>query len=524
MIRGADVLVRGLEVAGTKTIFALSGNQIMPIFDALFDSNIRVIHTRHEAAAVYMAEAHAQISAGFGVALVTAGAGLGNAAGALIAARASDTPLVLLSGDSPVCADGRGAFQEMDQVALINSVAKGSRRVMRAEDIAQALAWAIDLATQGRTGPVHLSLPADVLTALTSGLGRPTPLPGGDPVDLLDLDALHRSSRPLIVLGPALTETRAPGLAAPLRDRLNAPVIAMESPRGLNDPALGRLSQVAAEADYVLCIGKSVDFTLRFGDAAHWPNVRHWGVVCGEEAQLTAAAANLESRLGAGILHDPRAFAERLIAWAGPEKDRRNWIDHTATLFQERIQAPAGDGVSPQDICRSVQTQIDQLGRATLICDGGEFGQWAQAGVQAPRRVVNGVSGIIGGGLCYAIAAKAADPTSQVIALMGDGTIGFHLSEFETAFRAGLPFVAVVGNDKRWNAEHMIQTRSFGADRLIGCDLTNARYDQAVEALGGFGAYVTKPEQLDAALSQAVGSGRPACINVAMRGLPAPTF
>src|SRR6056297_3872911 len=124
MTRGADAVMRALAAQGVRDIFALSGNQIMPLFDASIDAGIRLYHTRHEAAAVYMAEGHAQITGGVGVALVTAGAGLGNAIGPLLTAQASDTPLLLLSGDSPIGKDGQGAFQEMDQVGLTQSLTK----------------------------------------------------------------------------------------------------------------------------------------------------------------------------------------------------------------------------------------------------------------------------------------------------------------------------------------------------------------------------------------------------------------
>ncbi|MDG2404993.1 MAG: thiamine pyrophosphate-binding protein, partial [Paracoccaceae bacterium] len=267
-MRGADALVRTLEAADISRIFALSGNQIMPVFDALFGSNIRLIHTRHEAATVYMAEAHAQISGCTGVALVTAGGGLGNALGALIAVQASDTPLLLLSGDSPVVSDGHGAFQEMNQTGLTSGVTKASRRVMFADEMAEAVAWAIDLANSGRNGPVHLALPSDVLKNKTKVSNISVSQPIVKPARLFDLKALQAADRPLIILGPALTETRAPGLAAELCNILHAPVIAMESPRGLKDPVLGHLSQAVTEVDYVLCLGKPVDFTLHFGDSA----------------------------------------------------------------------------------------------------------------------------------------------------------------------------------------------------------------------------------------------------------------
>jgi acetolactate synthase-1/2/3 large subunit len=158
-----------------------------------------------------------------------------------------------------------------------------------------------------------------------------------------------------------------------------------------------------------------------------------------------------------------------------------------------------------------------------LVCDGGEFGQWAQAAVSAENRIINGLAGAIGGGICYAISARLYNPDSSVFVLMGDGTAGFHLSEFETAIRYGVSFVAVIGNDSRWNAEHQIQLRDYGAQRLIACELGDIRYDEVVRSLGGYGEFVDKPEQLEGALERAMESHLPACINVQIEGLPAPT-
>ena len=108
--------------------------------------------------------------------------------------------------------------------------------------------------------------------------------------------------------------------------------------------------------------------------------------------------------------------------------------------------------------------------------------------------------------------------------MMGDGTVGFQFAEFETAVRDKLPFIAIVGNDQCWNAEHQIQMREYGPDRLIGCQLSGARYDLAVAGLGGHGEYVTDPGELDAALQRAISSGLPACLNIEMAGYAAPTI
>src|SRR6056297_3295784 len=163
--RGADILVRALAETGTDTIFALSGNQIMPVFDACIDAGLRIVHTRHEAAAVFMAEAHAQLTGQIGVALVTAGGGLANTGGALFSASESETPVLLLSGDSPVAQDGRGAFQEMDQLGVTSALTRLSIRATRSDALADNVARALDAASGGRPGPVHMALPVDVLTA-----------------------------------------------------------------------------------------------------------------------------------------------------------------------------------------------------------------------------------------------------------------------------------------------------------------------------------------------------------------------
>jgi len=157
-----------------------------------------------------------------------------------------------------------------------------------------------------------------------------------------------------------------------------------------------------------------------------------------------------------------------------------------------------------------------------LVCDGGEIGQWAMACLRAPHRVNNGVAGSIGSGLPYALAARCAQPQAPVVAVMGDGTVGFHISEFDTAMRYGLPFVSVIGNDARWNAEYQIQLRDYGADRLVGCELRPMGYDAVAQAFGAYGELVTEPQAMAAAAQRAQASGLPACLNVMIEGVPAP--
>ena len=132
------------------------------------------------------------------------------------------------------------------------------------------------------------------------------------------------------------------------------------------------------------------------------------------------------------------------------------------------------------------------------------------------------MAGSIGAALPFALAARLAQPAAPVIAVMGDGTFGFHPAELDTAVRYRLPLVAVVGNDARWNAEYQIQLRDYGADRTIGCELLPARYDEVAKGFGGYGEQVTAARDLEPAVRRAMASGLPAVLNVMVEGLPAP--
>jgi acetolactate synthase-1/2/3 large subunit len=176
----------------------------------------------------------------------------------------------------------------------------------------------------------------------------------------------------------------------------------------------------------------------------------------------------------------------------------------------------------PVQMLRPLQAVLDSHPDAVLVCDGGEIGQWAMACLQAPHRVNNGVAGSIGAGLPFALAARCARPDAPVVAVMGDGTVGFHIAEFDTAVRYGLPFLAIVGNDARWNAEYQIQLRDYGPERLTGCELLPTRYDAVAQAFGAHGECVGEAEAMRSAVHRALASGMPACLNVMIEGVPAP--
>ena len=291
---------------------------------------------------------------------------------------------------------------------------------------------------------MHLSVPNDVLDARTDAQVRqveiPTPTTAKIPPELV------KAKRPLVIAGPAAMRARRMG---------GMPVIGMESPRGVNDPSLGKLAEVLAKADVVLLLGKPLDFTLKFGKAFA-PDCR---ILNADPAQ---------------VLPD------------------RAWRSAPGSRKSSRLALPAGGmgtldaagaPLHPVEVCREVQKLLDAPD-AVFVSDGGEFGQWAQACLRAPRRVINGVAGSIGSALPFAAAAKLAFPDAPVVALLGDGTLGFHLSEIDTAVRYGIGYVAVIGNDACWNAEYQIQLAGLRRGARARSRSVADRYGSVASALG----------------------------------------
>jgi acetolactate synthase I/II/III large subunit len=534
MLRGADIVARTLQDLGVTRIFTLSGNHIMPIFDALLSTNIQLIHVRHEAACVHMADAWGRLTGEPGIALVTGGQGHSNAVAALYNALASESPLVLLSGHAPLGELGRGAFQEMAQADLARPVTKASWTATAVETLGSDIAKAMELATKGRSGPVHVSLPVDLLEQ-TIADGQ---IPGNRKAalrrhiaplmpEIADkvISHLRVATKPLVICGPAMCTDRGRKAMREVACALDVPVIGMESPRGLNDPGLGAFAEILAEADLVVLVGKPLDFTLRFGEALS-PTCK-WIVIDPDRALIARAEKALSERLLLSEVADTQA-ALKTLADRKPATSASAWrkrVDETLAYeppLWKSVRATNSDRLHPIEMCKAIRDFVEKHPGATFVSDGGEIGQWAQALVKTDRRMINGVAGTIGVSLPFAIAAQLARPEHPVIAVMGDGTFGFHMAEFDTAVRYDLPIIVVVGNDARWNAEYQIQLRQYGAERAKNCDLLPSRYDRVAEALGGFGVLVSTAADLPDALDRAYLSRRPACINVMIESVAAP--
>ncbi len=535
-LRGADIVVRTLERAGHTKIFTLSGNHIMSLFDAAIDSTLELFHVRHEAASVHMADSFGRLTGKPGIAWVTGGPGHANAVGALFTALGQETPMVLLSGHTETDQLGIGGFQELKQAEMAAPVTKASWMATDTATVGMDVAKAIRIATSGRPGPVHLSLPSDVLDAVVAEDAVAWPSEAdfaAPPIGLPDVAAdavlalIAAAQRPLIVGAPVLANRPGRALLGRLEAALGVPAVISEGPRSFNDATLGLYGDIAQQADLVVLLGKALDFTLKFGKAPFFDPHCRFISIDPEGALIERAAKFKGPNLAFACVADTGPAGEALIARARTKSDPA-WLAQAHTAFAAR---PAGMAtvvsktpgkLHPAEVFRGLAPVLARHPDAVLICDGGEFAQWGQSMLQNDRRMINGVAGSIGGSLPMASGARVAETTAPVIAVLGDGTFGFHMAEIETAVRLNLPFIAVVGTDSRWNAEYNLQVRDYGPNRTFGCELNPTRYDMVATALGGHGELVESAAALPGAIERALSSGKAAVINVMIESIPSP--
>ncbi|HET6307183.1 MAG TPA: thiamine pyrophosphate-binding protein [Rhodopila sp.] len=534
-LRGADIVVRTLQQAGLTDIFTLSGNHIMSLFDAAIDSDLKLMHVRHEAAAVHMADAYGRLTGRPGIAWVTGGPGHANAVGALFTALGQETPMVLLSGHTETDQLGRGGFQELRQVEMAAPVCKAAWMATDTATVGMAVAKAIRLACSGRPGPVHVSLPSDVLDAVVceDSVAWPQPADFTTPsVGLNDAAAdavlalLAAARHPLVIGAPALATRRGRDLLRRIEATLGIPTCLSEGPRAFNDASLGAYADVAQRADMVLLLGKTLDFTLKFGGAPFPPDCR-FIAIDPDGAMLDRAARS--RGLAFGCIADTVLAGEALIARAsgrGPSA----WLEDARSCFDDRppewadLASRTPGRLHPVQVFHRLQPFLDRDKDSVLICDGGEFSQWGQSILRNDRRMINGVAGSIGSSLPMAAGARVVEKRAPVFAVLGDGTFGFHMAEIETAVRLDLPYVAIVGTDCRWNAEYNLQVRDYGPNRTHGCELNATRYDLVATALGGHGELVTEADQLAGAIERSLASRKPAVVNIMIESIASPAL
>ena len=541
-LTGAHLFVRCLKLEGVKKVFTIVGDTILPLVDAAHDEGIEFIDTRHEGAAMHMADGYARITGEPAVGMFTGGPGFANAISGLPAIYTSESPVIFVAGCAELPEKGMVTFQEIDQTAMAEPVTKGSWLVHDTTRIPEYVATAFRTAMSGRPGPVHLTLPIDLQEAVIAEDDLPRYMPQeyrnagrahGDPARIEEAAALLRGAqRPVIIVGNPARYSVAPEQLEALAETTGAPIFTVEQARGLIDDehplcfgyADGALNPTARrfrEADVVLLLGKRLDHRYRYGQ------------IFGGDASLIQADPS-EAEIGrnrgvsVSLLGDLGAVVDQLTAAAkqGSSADISGWIqqleaDRNGWLEELRSRATGEEPMHPLDVFTRIEHLVDD--DTFIIMDGGDYVQWGRSYLRArkPGRFIRlGPLSHLGAGIPYAMAAKLAHPESKTLALMGDGSFGFYTMEYDTCIRHNLPITVVMGNDSTWGIDKTFQLAYF--DRAVGTDLRFIRYDRVVDAIGGHAEYVEKPEDVAPAVERAFASGRPSLVNVAVRSGASP--
>ena len=535
-VTGSHLVCKALKLEGVENIFALAGDHILPILDVMADEDFRIIDTRHEQAAVHMADAWSRITEQPGVCMYTT-PGFANAIPGLTNAMHTEGPVISIAG----CADshdlGRGAQQEIDQVGMAGPICKGSFMVHDVKRIPEFIARAMRLAFSGRRGPVHLTIPIDVqersvedddVVFTTPDAYRPKAARPGDPERIRQAIAiLRQAQRPLVIAGSAAGYSLSGEALQRFVETTRLPVVTEEQSRGLIsddhpyafgyfERGLNRAAAKVRDADVVVLLGRKQDFVIGFCQPPHVaadakiiqvdPSPLEIGRNRGVDVGLVGDVSSVLVQMTEEAAHYPwtdlpwlselRAACSAQSEWA--EKLARPKTPMHALFVHKTLKS----FLNPDDC---------------LVFDGGDFCHFGRSYLPAlkPKHWFNVSSlGMLGSSLPTALAAKIAYPDSRVFMLTGDGAFGFNGMEFDTAVRHKLNIVALLGNDSAWGIDRQIQLGLYG--RPVATDLLQTRYDQMVQGLGGYGEFVERPADLKPALEQAIASAKPALLNIAV--------
>jgi acetolactate synthase-1/2/3 large subunit len=535
---GAQAVAAARE-HGVQTIFTLSGGHVFPVYDGAVkaDPPMPILDVRHEQTAVFAAEATARLTRTPGLAVLTAGPGVTNGISAITTAHFNGSAVVVLGGRAPDHRWGSGSLQEFDHPVLLHPITKRAWTEHSPAAVGQAVRAAFSLADSRHRGPVFLDVSLEALFGTPAPGAGPGHPPEGEPPGRADLpdpgeiaqiaELLAKAARPVLVLGSDVWLDGAEIAARAAAEELSLPVIANGQGRGVlpagHELLVTRARSTAfGEADLVIVVGTPLDFRLGYGEYGGKSGTQAASVIHVADAPDQIAT---HRQLAASAAGELTAFFTGLISAAQQIGLRRPWTgDWLPRLVQASKAAQQADAallasdvvpIHPMRVYGELAPLLEP--DAVVIGDGGDFVSYAGKYIE-PRQpggwLDPGPYGCLGTGLGYAIAARIARPSAQVVLLLGDGAAGFSLMDADTLVRHKLPVVMICGNNGIWGLEKHPMQALYGYD--VAADLQpQCRYDQVVAALGGAGELVTKPDEIGPALRRAFAAGVPYLVNVA---------
>jgi acetolactate synthase-1/2/3 large subunit len=539
-IIGGRLAAEALIERDVDYIFSLSGGHITPIYQFLENSKVTIFDTRHEQAAVFMAEAWARMTRKPAVAMVTAGPGFTNALSGIASARLSNTPVILIAGCVGLESVEKLDLQDMTQLPVIAPMVKKAFVCQVAERIPEYIDMAFRAAMSGRPGPVYLELPCDLLNATIdpAKVKKMHTRLESKPVDRKNtpkiVDLLKAAKNPVVIAGSGAWYADAGEELIAFVEKTGIPAFTAGAGRGVisdTHPLCfessliirpGAAMMALLSTDLVLFLGDSLSLFYIFGEifsaSAKFVQVdilpdeigRNRTVDLGIVSDIKSFLAELndileEKAIGATLREQFQPWVETLRSAEKDSKDQAKsmWECSTLPIHPMRLAKEVNDFMNCED--------------DIVVADGGDTTTWmgmTRTVRKGGTYLDYGLYGCLAVGLPYAIAAKLKNPDKRVLAIMGDGSTGFNFMEYHTAIRKKIPIVVVISNDQAWGMIMHSQQLRLGHHIPEGTELGWVDYHKMVETLGGFGICVEKPEDIRPALEAAFASGKTACVNV----------
>jgi len=539
-VSGGQLAAESLIKRDVKHIFTLSGGHITPIYQYLENSSVNLFDTRHEQAAVFMAEAWGKMTRKPGVAMVTAGPGFTNALTGIASAFFSNTPLVLISGCVGLDNKEKLDLQDMHQAPVIAPMVKKALICHKAERVPEYMDIAFRTAMAGRPGPVYLELPVDVLNTEVdlSTVKKGQTHVDASPVDLEKarqvMEMIQAAKKPVVIAGTGVWQSGAENDLVEFIEGSGVPVFTSLSGRGtISDThrlcfegALairpGGAFAAYLETDLVILLGTRIGLYYLFGEIFN-PNAKMIQVDI--EPEEIGRNRNIDlpvvSDVGALLKECNRLIrteemSERLQKRFAPWIIDMETANHQGKDSAKEDWKNNGVPIHPLRLAREIDRFMDQKGDI-VVADGGDTTTWmgmTRVMRQPGHYLDYGIYGSLAVGLPYANAAKLLYPEKRVCLITGDGSVGFNFMEFETAIRKKLPIVVVISNDLGWGMIRHSQEIRIGHAIEAGTHIGKVDYHKMVTALGGKGMFVERPENIRPALEEAFTSGITTCINV----------
>ncbi|MGH7184742.1 MAG: thiamine pyrophosphate-binding protein [Pseudomonadota bacterium] len=529
-LTGSEILGRSLKNEGTKDLFFIMGGPMMLAEQSCVKEGIRPIDVRHEQAAALMAQAYSRVLQKPGVCMAASGPGVINLTTGVANALIDCAPVVAIGGSSAIRQFGRQVFQEIDQLAIMKGCTKWADRVVNLKRIPEMVNTAFQKAMGGKPGPVYLDFPADILYDkipeeqvdwTLSGRALLNPRPMGELARIDELiGALSKAKQPIILTGSGVIWSQAWTDLQAFVEKAGIPFYTTPQGRGVlpDDHPLSFLtmrSTAFKDADLILIVGTRMNYII--GHAAP-PRFAANATIARIDIDADEIASS-PRKVHIGIVGDCKAVLQQLLAAMPGRVKESQFADWRKKLGEgeaaKRTETGGGMAMNatpihPLRLCEEVKNFMQR--DAILVVDGQEilnYGRQSMPTFSPGHRLNSGPFGMMGVGMPFGVGAKIARPDKQVIVVHGDGSFGLNCMELDTAVRHKVPLLVVISLNGGWTADPKREK--------VGRDLGYTRFDKMAEALGCYGEYVEKPEDIGPALQRAqkkVDQGMVALVNV----------